>query len=278
MNIVEAYIKFKGHLIILVSGMSGSGKSSVAKEISRDFKIEHINTNKFCRKEYDNKVTIQIPNKNNDQEKTDIEITNWDTDEVYDWDALNKEVDKHSKNGVVISGVTFPKDKIKFDSDFHIHIKLNKQNIFKRRMEYLDENNEDCQQSGRNLDKDIELMIFNKYSFPYYLEYITQNNITKYINGNELMGDPDKDKIYYDKIYDESFDYIINQIQRYLDNINKQPEQSRYKQKRVENTNDDDFDPQDLSSEETPDLDTTSDNLSDSGYFAVMADINNPKK
>lgn len=302
MNIVEAYIKFKGQLVILVSGMSGSGKSNIAKEISRDFKIENINTNKFCKKDYTNKVTIQVPTKVNESSITEaetpkpnvavnnnnIEIINWDTDDVYDWDMLNKEIEKYSKSGVVVSGVTFPKDKINVKADFHIHIKLNKQNLFKRRIEYLDEHNEDCQQSGRNLNKDIELLIFNKYSFPYYLEYTSRNIITKYINGNELMGDTEKDKLYHDKLYDESFDYLMSQIQRYLDNQNKPHEQSRgiREQKRLENFNDnnnnnnnaDDFDAEDISSEETPELETTSDDLSESSYLATMNNINIQKK
>ena len=34
MNIVEAYIKFKGQLLIFVSGLSGCGKSTIGKKIA----------------------------------------------------------------------------------------------------------------------------------------------------------------------------------------------------------------------------------------------------
>jgi adenylate kinase family enzyme len=294
MNIVEAYIKLKGRLVILISGMSGSGKSKVAKEISRDFKIENINANKFCRNDYNVKVPLPfVSNVDNAVPKranVGDEIINWDTDDIYDWDSLNKEIVDRSSKGVVVSAIFFPKDKLKAEFDFHLHIKLGKQNLFKRRVEYLDEHNEDCRKQDRNLDKDVELAIFNKYTFPYYMEQPQRTaTITKFINANEFMTDAsgtmrrvdDIEKTYHDKLYDDAFDYLMSQIQKYLANRNKAGEETtthKYDRgfessKNITKRKPDFFakeeiDEADIASttESEDDLDTTDDNLSETGY------------
>lgn len=50
MNVVEAYIKFRGQLVVLVSGLSGSGKTEIARNIERDFKLKFINLNDYYKK------------------------------------------------------------------------------------------------------------------------------------------------------------------------------------------------------------------------------------
>jgi hypothetical protein len=79
MNIVEAYLKFKGQLIILISGISGCGKSSVARKLSNDLNIKYINQFDYYIKNYDNQFTF--PNGTN--------ITNWYTDDAIDWTKFN---------------------------------------------------------------------------------------------------------------------------------------------------------------------------------------------
>ena len=51
MNIVEAYIKKRKQLIILISGFSGCGKTVIAKNISKDFNISFLNLNNFMKKQ-----------------------------------------------------------------------------------------------------------------------------------------------------------------------------------------------------------------------------------
>lgn len=204
MNIVEAYIKLKKQLIILISGISGTGKTKLAKNISNLFKLKFINLNQYCNKDYN--ATIKLG--------SGIEVINWYSDDIYDWDKFNEDVNKNYSSGIVIAGVAFPKDKIKFTPDFHLQIKLSKQNLIKRRDEYLDEHNEDCQEIGRNIDKSIENIIFNQLTFPYYLDVTSRSIITKFINANEYS---ELNNLEYDeKLYDEAFDYLIKQIERIL--------------------------------------------------------------
>ena len=54
MNIIDAYKKFNKQLIILISGMSGSGKSKLAKNIAEDFNLEVIKQNDFYKNPYSN--------------------------------------------------------------------------------------------------------------------------------------------------------------------------------------------------------------------------------
>ena len=56
MTVIDAYIKFNKKLIIFISGLSpGSGKTSLAKKLSQDFKIKHIDQSKYYLKDFDEK-------------------------------------------------------------------------------------------------------------------------------------------------------------------------------------------------------------------------------
>jgi cytidylate kinase len=204
-TIVEAYVEKKDGLIILISGMSGSGKTKLGKEIANLFKLEFLNSAKFCKKDYDNKVTFKIPNSDKN-----FELINMDSDDIIDWDKFNEEVSDKKKNGIIISGVSFPKDKINFTPDFHVHIKLNKQNLIKKRQQFIEDHEEDCKNFDTIKNSFIELYVINHYTYPYYLN-ITQNSvINKFINANELIELSNNE--YYEKIVDQCFDYLIASI------------------------------------------------------------------
>ena len=204
MNIIEAYIKFKGHLVILISGISGSGKTKLAKNISEIFKIRHVDMNEYCKPDYSEKVKLL----------QDIELINWDSDDVYDWNKFNGDMKELISSGVVVSGVAFPTDKIKFPVDFHIQVKLSKQNLYKKRQKYLDEHKKDCQEINRNIDKDIEYTVFNQLTYTYYLDVTNRSTINKFIYANDYV---DMDNESYDiKVYDETFEYLISEIEKYL--------------------------------------------------------------
>jgi adenylate kinase family enzyme len=206
MNVIEAYSKFKGQLVILISGMSGSGRCKLANNISRDFKIDMINHKKFFNSSYNSKVTL--PNGK--------EVINWDSDDVINWESLNKEINEKKKRGVVVCGTSFPQNKIDFEADFHIHIKLSKENLTNKRQEYLEKHKNDA---DNQTDNSTESTLMNLFTYPYYLKTVTDSTkIHKFINANTIITSGED---YNNKIYDETFDYIIKFIQKWLNTYNE---------------------------------------------------------
>lgn len=52
MNIVEKYQELNDGMFIIISGLSGTGKTKLAKNMAKDFKLDMINENKYCDKDY----------------------------------------------------------------------------------------------------------------------------------------------------------------------------------------------------------------------------------
>jgi hypothetical protein len=210
MNIVEAFIKFKGQLIILISGMSGSGITKLAKNISKDFKIQFLKSSNFMKTEGVDTIKLM----------DGTEIFNWDTDDLIDFETLNKKISEYKKNGVVVCGQSFPNEKLDKNNiiDTHIHVKLNKQNLLMKRHKYIEKHKDDYPELYERLNTSAEQLIFNKYTFPYYLSTIENSTIHKFINANDFANLPIKE--YNEKLYDEAFSYLMNLIAKWLDNYN----------------------------------------------------------
>jgi adenylate kinase family enzyme len=219
MNVVEAYIKFNSQLIILISGISGSGASELANNISRDFKIKLISYKDYIKKE------DKIPHVSLAIGENTIKFINWDSDEVIEWKEFVNEISSYKQKGVVAVCSSFPKSmyESKFSPDFHINIKLSKQNLLKRRIEYIKKEKNDISK----FDDNILTNIFNKYTFPYYLQSTDVNTtkITKFINANEYA----ESQEYSNKLYDEAFDYLVNMITKWLENYNQKNSKSKSK-------------------------------------------------
>lgn len=212
MNIIEAYIKFNEELIIIISGLSGSGKSKVASFIERDFKIKKIDIESFCIKNNNRTVTLR------DKEGKEVTVTDWDHIESYDWKSINKEVNKYKKNGVVICGPYFPSNVIDFAPNFHVHIKISKQKLIENRHNYIKDHKEDCADLYELLDTPFEHMIVNQITYPHYLKYMEESDKNiKYINTKNLDGN----YLSIDQIYDQAFDYLINKVQEYINEYNR---------------------------------------------------------
>lgn len=205
MNIIDAYIKFNKQLVIIISGMSGTGKTKLAQNISDLFKLELINMNKYCNSDYAETVKIL----------QGVEVVNWDSDDIYDWKAFNDDVNKilteSDKAGIVICGVSFPTDKLLFTVDFHIQIKLSKQNLYTQRKKYLDEKT-DCQEAKRKISDELDYTIFNQLTYTYYLDLSNRSTINKYINANDYI--TLDNNAYDEKLYDDVYEYLINQINK----------------------------------------------------------------
>lgn len=195
-NIVEKYILDNGKLIILISGFSGSGKTLLAKNIERDFKINFLNLNDFYKKDYVNIITL---NHNHNHNK-DIKVNNWDNPEAIDWDLFNSKVNE-LKN-VVVSGFCFPNDLLKFKFDFHIHLRISKQKLIENRKKFNEENDNPLNKIS---NPKIELLILNKLSYTHYLNINTKSTYTFNIDVTEKTPDI---------TYDEVFDYVIKQIEK----------------------------------------------------------------
>lgn len=200
MNIVEAYIKFNKKLIILISGLSGSGKTKLASNIERDFKIKKINIETYCEKTNDK--TVKLSN--------DVVVKDWDHIDSYDWEKINSDVIKNMESGVIICGPYFPTDVLSFTPDFHINIKISKQQLIQKRHEYIEKNPDKCKELVQHLNTPTELMIINKITFPHYIEYTEKSKIDKYINAHEIDDD---------EIYDQAADFLFFKIKEYLNNM-----------------------------------------------------------
>lgn len=204
MNIAEAYIKFKGQLIILVSGLSGSGKTELARDIERDFKLKMVNLDNYHKKEYNKTVDIG-----------DVKVVDWDSVESYDWDEFNKTINDNKANGIIAVGSMFIPELLKFNPDGHIHVKIAKKTLLDKRHAYIESHREKAPTLYELKNTDTEMQIFNKITFPHYFEYREKSKINIFLNANEKS---------VDQMYDEAFDYLIDIIQKYLAHRKGQPD------------------------------------------------------
>lgn len=217
MNIVDAYIKFNSQLIILISGFSGSGKTVLARNIQRDFKLSFLNLNDFYREDYNEMVDLG----------NNIKVIDWDNPDSIDWNKFNTKVNLDKSKGIVISGFGFPKDKIDFKPDFHIRIDVPKPLLLDLRHKYLEENKDNKLNEFKNTE--TEKLILNKLSYGHYLK-IKENSEYTYVYN--LYGLSEEESVNLDKItektYDVIFDYVIKEIEK---NVYKPRKKSMSRQK-----------------------------------------------
>ena len=112
MNIVEAYIKFKGQLIIFISGLPACGKMRLAKTIHKDFNLKLIDQFNYYKEDYN--VTTQL--------KDGTTLINWYTDDAIDWSHLNEDIEKFKTEGLIVVGFSLPDDRVTLKPDYHIHL------------------------------------------------------------------------------------------------------------------------------------------------------------
>lgn len=202
MNIIEAYIKFNGQMVVLISGMSGCGKTKFAKKISEKFNIKYLDEVDYYKKDYAEKKTLPGGS----------EIINWDSDDAVDWVKLNKDIDEHKTKGVIVSGFSFPQDKITSEVNYHIQLSLSKKKCLEIRHKFLEKNKEKFPEEYEKIDSKEELLKMNQLTYPYYLDVIKRSKINKFINVNKFDDD---------QIFDMIWDLLISHIQRYLANRDK---------------------------------------------------------
>lgn len=194
MNLVEEYILKNKGLTILISGLSGSNRSALAREIERDLKIKIFNLDNYCKK--DDAPIVELLGQ---------QVRDWDDIEVYDWDKFNSDIKGVKEKGCVVYGDIFPKSKLLFDPDFHIHIKISKEKLIEKRKEYIEKNPEKCEDMLFFLDK-LEVII-NKLTYPHYIKNRDDSKIDKWLN---------HDKNTVDEMYDQSFEYLMVFMRKFL--------------------------------------------------------------
>jgi cytidylate kinase len=186
-NIVDVYKETHGQFIILVSGLSSTGKTKLGINIERDFNIKRIDMKNFMNEK--NTETVELPNGKF--------VINTDKDDAVDWDKLNEEVNKDKKDGVVVVGTMFPTDLLKFKADYHIHLRLPKQILKTKREEYIKSH------PDKKYNLEDEMLRINMITYPYYMNVLNRMLINKYLNIAEMKPDD---------IYDVAYDAIIKHI------------------------------------------------------------------
>jgi adenylate kinase family enzyme len=195
-TVIEAYLNKYKQLIILVSGFSGSGKGVLSKSLAKDFKIKYMNLNDYYKDNWDKESeAIEID---------DHKIVDWDTPESINWERFNEDIEKNKKTGVIVSGFSFPQNKLALKPDFHIHLKITKDDLLQNRKDYVNER-EDSKVS--ELDDELSRRILNKISYPHYMKSLEDSFINKFINiksGREELKQG----------YNNMFDYLIENIEK----------------------------------------------------------------
>lgn len=189
MNVVEAYISFKKQLIIIISGLTGCGKTSVAKRLAKNFKINYIDQNNYYIKDFKNPITMP----------GDTEINNIYTDDAIDWSKFNDDVNSKKSTGIIINA--FTTTNITFEPDIHIHLSISKQKCIENRHKYLTKNKNKYQKEFEEINSQTEKWKFNHLTYPYYLETRKNMDIQNMINVTE------QDEA---ETFNEVWDLIIN--------------------------------------------------------------------
>lgn len=213
MNIIEVYTKFKKQFVILITGITGCGKTSLARNISNVFKFVMLDQNNYYKKDHNTEFILPSG-------KT---VINWDTHDAIDWDALNRDVNKFKFRGVVVSGFALPSDKLDFDPNLHIQIFVAKQICVERRKKYIRINKQRYPEYFKDMEEDDELVKMNKLTYPYHQKVLSESKIDHKINASDL----DNNAVFadaYKKIID-----IVSNFTKTIKRDAKYAQQSRQK-------------------------------------------------
>lgn len=197
MNIVEAYIKFKPGLVIFVSGLSGCGKTTLAKKLSKKFGLPVVDQFNFYKKGWDEKY--RLPN--------DEEVINWHSDDAIQWEEFNQKIAELKDKGVVVTGFSFPTDNMDVVPDYHIHLSMSKQKCMDKRRDFLEKHKDKYPKEYEELETPTEKLKMNRLIFPYYLESRKKMKIDKFLNVENLSSR---------EIYHAVFDELMDFIEKYL--------------------------------------------------------------
>lgn len=193
LNIVDAYIKYKGQLIIFITGISGCGKNKLAKVIASELNLKLIDQNEYYLSEFNKEIKLV-----NGQS-----VINWYDDDAIDWDKLNDDINNSKK--CVVTGMST--SKIILKPDYHIHLNLSKQKCIEKRRSYLTKYKNYHKDEFEYINTQMEKSIMNTIIYPYILEKLKESKINFYINTDEKS---------FDQILQESLSNIFTMISDFL--------------------------------------------------------------
>jgi hypothetical protein len=190
MNILEAFIKKYSQLIILILGLPCSNKSKIAKELhddlklTDDLKLQILNINDYL-----------IEGKYNEMIFDDVKFNVYENSDNYDWKKLNDDVEKYKHTGLILYGNYIDSNKINFNFDFSFFYSINN-NLCKKIL---------IEKKLLNLNQiKYEKIYFEKIFNPLY------DDLKKNIKFNKFFNI--KEQTLFDEIYDETFDFLMKQI------------------------------------------------------------------
>jgi hypothetical protein len=189
MNILEAYIKKNKQFIVLILGMPCTSKSKIAKELVVDLGLPLININDYL-----------IEDKFIDKNIDGINFKLYEHPDNYDWEKLDKDVNKIKSKGLVLYGNYIDMEKINFNLDFvfffNMNVNLCKSMLIKKKL------------LPYKLDDEKVKKYFTDVFNPVYDDLKQKITINKFFNI--------KEQTVFDSLYDEVFDTLMELINKNL--------------------------------------------------------------
>lgn len=164
-QLCSEYLKRNGQLLIVVSGLSGAGKTYQAQRLAKLLKLTHIDQDRFY-KSCNQMPDITFSN--------GIEMKNWDCLESLDFKRQNQMIDRHVRQGVIFSGFACRQHVFEHHIDLHIHLQITPSTCYERR-----------QYQGKD-DPELGQLIIDELVYPFYVETLKSSRIDHIIDANEM--------------------------------------------------------------------------------------------
>jgi thymidylate kinase len=153
---------FRKRKIIAISGISGSGKSTIASILAIILGGIHIDMDSYYKK---NKPPFKLSN--------GLSVSNWDSLESIDLEQMNK--DLRIPGLVILSGFALSDDVFEDDNkpDVHIHLVISKELSLQTRAAI---------KNFEDIEKANQILVFNELLYPFYQLTLSKSIINININ------------------------------------------------------------------------------------------------
>ena len=157
------YKAHHGQLLIVISGLSGAGKSYWADRLARLLRLEYIEQDHF----YISPHKMPMVTCSNGHQ-----MRNWDCLEALDFQKQNATIDKHLSKGIILSGFACRANTFRHRVDVHIHLRISPKTCQERRLE-----------QGKD-DPKFSKIIVDEFVYPFYLETFKSSTIDAIIDAD----------------------------------------------------------------------------------------------